>query len=360
MWRIISGLASQDPESKPSKDITSILCWSIDHTNSWQNPVQGRHNMPPTHSIHHPHLIAVDWGTSALRAALISQGQISAVRHSDQGILQIPPNGFADALALLCGDWMAHPQSLTLICGMAGSAQGWHLAPYMACPSPLQNLTQHLVWVQDRKVALVPGISCELPHAPDVMRGEETQVLGALHLLGRSDATVILPGTHSKWVQVENQCVVRFHTFMTGECFSLLKQHSILAKTLSTPHPETTQADDWEEPFFDQGVTLALSGASLLHTLFSVRTLALMDRLNPSQGLAYLSGLLIGEELRAQAHLLTGPPVVVANLALQKRYQRALALHGLSCQTLGDEATWQGLQYLASQLTNPTLGSMSP
>jgi 2-dehydro-3-deoxygalactonokinase len=248
---------------------------------------------------------------------------------------------------------MAHPQALTLICGMAGSAQGWQLAPYMACPSPLQNLTQHLVWVQDRKVALVPGISCELPHAPDVMRGEETQVLGALHLLGRSDATVILPGTHSKWVQVENQCVVRFHTFMTGECFSLLKQHSILGRTLSSPQSDRSPADDVDEPFFDQGVTLALSGASLLHTLFSVRTLSLMDRLKPSQGLAYLSGLLIGEELRAQAHLLTGPPVVVANLALQKRYQRALALHGLSCQTLGDEATWQGLQYLASQLTNP-------
>ena len=111
--------------------------------------------MPPTHTITHPHLIAVDWGTSALRAALIPHGQIAAVRHSDQGILQIPPGGFANALALLCGDWMAHPQALTLICGMAGSAQGWQLAPYMACPSPLQNLTQHLVWVQDRKVAMV-------------------------------------------------------------------------------------------------------------------------------------------------------------------------------------------------------------
>ena len=316
--------------------------------------------MPPTHTIHHPHLIAVDWGTSALRAALMIHGQIESVRHSDQGILQIPPNGFANALALLCGDWMTHPQALTLICGMAGSAQGWQLAPYMACPSPLLNLTQHLVWVQERKVALVPGISCELPHAPDVMRGEETQVLGAMQLLGRSDATVILPGTHSKWVTVKDQCVVRFHTFMTGECFSVLKQHSILGRTLSTPHPEPAPADDGDESFFDQGVALALSGASLLHTLFSVRTLALMDRLSPAQGLAYLSGLLIGEELRAQSHLLTGPPVVVANLALQKRYQRALALRGLSCQTLGDEATWQGLQHLARQWSHNTLGSMTP
>jgi 2-dehydro-3-deoxygalactonokinase len=306
--------------------------------------------MPPTETIHHPQLIAVDWGTSALRAALIAHGQILAVRHSDQGILRIPSQGFAHALTNFCGDWMAHPQALALVCGMAGSAQGWKLAPYMACPSPLHYLTQHLVWVQAQKVALVPGVSCELSHAPDVMRGEETQVLGALQLLGCSDATVILPGTHSKWVLVENQSVMRFHTFMTGECFALLRQHSILERTLNAPQPDPSQDDDADELFFDQGVALAFTGASLLHTLFSVRTLSLMDRLNPSQGLAYLSGLLIGEELHAQAHLLTGPLVVVANPLLQKRYQRALALRGFSCQTLGDEATWQGLQCLATHL----------
>ena len=315
--------------------------------------------MPPSETIHHPTLIAVDWGTSALRAALIADGQIVSQRHSDQGILRIPPLGFANALDHFCGDWMAHPQALTLICGMAGSAQGWQLAPYMACPSPLQNLAQHLVWVVPNKVALVPGISCELSHAPDVMRGEETQVLGALQLLGCADATVILPGTHSKWVMVKNHSVMHFHTFMTGECFALLKQHSILERTLSAPQSDPSSADEGDELFFDQGVALAFTGASLLHTLFSVRTLALMDRLKPTQGLAYLSGLLIGEELHAQAHLLTGPLVVVANPTLQKRYRRALALRGFSCQTLGDDATWQGLQCLASHLTRHTLGSMS-
>ena len=315
--------------------------------------------MPPSETIHHPTLIAVDWGTSALRAALIADGQIVSQRHSDQGILRIPPLGFANALDHFCGDWMAHPQALTLICGMAGSAQGWQLAPYMACPSPLQNLAQHLVWVVPNKVALVPGISCELSHAPDVMRGEETQVLGALQLLGCADATVILPGTHSKWVMVKNHSVMHFHTFMTGECFALLKQHSILERTLSAPQSDPSSADEGDERWFDQGVALAFTGASLLHALFSVRTLALMDRLKPTQGLAYLSGLLIGEELHAQAHLLTGPLVVVANPTLQKRYRRALALRGFSCQTLGDDATWQGLQCLASHLTRHTLGSMS-
>ena len=90
--------------------------------------------MPPSETIHHPTLIAVDWGTSALRAALIADGKIVSQRHSDQGILQIAPGGFANALDHFCGDWMTHSQALTLICGMAGSAQGWQLAPYMAAP----------------------------------------------------------------------------------------------------------------------------------------------------------------------------------------------------------------------------------
>ncbi len=298
----------------------------------------------------HPHLIAVDWGTSALRAALIVQGRIVAQRHSDQGILRIKQGGFATALADFCGDWMATPNALTLICGMAGSAQGWQLAPYMACPSPLENLTQHLVWLQPHKVALVPGLSCELPHAPDVMRGEETQVLGALELLGHASATVVLPGTHSKWVQVQDGHVMRFNTFMTGEFFSLLHQHSILARTLPQENPTPFDADPLTEEAFDAGVRVAQNGQSILHTVFSVRTLSLMKRQTPAQGLAYLSGLLIGEELRAQSANLDGPLVVIANAVLQQRYQRAFTLLGATCQVMGDEATWQGLQSLAANV----------
>ena len=298
----------------------------------------------------HPHLIAVDWGTSALRAALIVQGGIVAQRHSDQGILRIKQGGFATALADFCGDWMTTPNALTLICGMAGSAQGWQLAPYMACPSPLQNLTQHLVWLQPHKVALVPGLSCELPHAPDVMRGEETQVLGALELLGHASATVVLPGTHSKWVQVQDGHVMRFNTFMTGEFFSVLRQHSILARTLPQENPSPFDADPLTEEAFDAGVRMAQNGQSILHTVFSARTLSLMMRQTPAQGLAYLSGLLIGEELRAQSANLDGPLVVIANAVLQQRYQRALTLLGATCQLMGDEATWQGLQSLAANV----------
>jgi len=228
----------------------------------------------------HPHLIAVDWGTSALRAALIVQGRIVAQRHSDQGILRIKQGGFATALADFCGDWMTTPNALTLICGMAGSAQGWQLAPYMACPSPLQNLTQHLVWLQPHKVALVPGLSCELPHAPDVMRGEETQVLGALELLGHASATVVLPGTHSKWVQVQDGHVMRFNTFMTGEFFSVLRQHSILARTLPQENLSPFDADPLTEEAFDAGADGSKRAKYFAHGVFCPHPV-LDDATNP-------------------------------------------------------------------------------
>jgi 2-dehydro-3-deoxygalactonokinase len=297
----------------------------------------------------HPHLIAVDWGTSSFRAALMVQGAVVEHRHNDQGILNIQPGGFASALTEFCGDWMQTPNALTLICGMAGSAQGWQLAPYLSCPCALNQLAHNLVWLKPQQLALVPGISCELPHAPDVMRGEETQVLGALQLTSQSSATVVLPGTHSKWITVKEGKIERFATYMTGEWYALLGKHSILSRTLPQAlSPSDT--DPMDLAAFDQGVLLAQKGQSILHTIFSVRTRSLMDRQSPTQAQAYLSGLLIGEELRAQAADLRGPLVVIANPALQQRYLRALNLLGAQCQVMGDEATWQGLHSLATNI----------
>ncbi len=298
----------------------------------------------------YPHLIAVDWGTSAFRAALMVQGVVVERRHNEQGILSIKPGGFATTLTECCGDWMQAPNALTLICGMAGSAQGWQLAPYLPCPCPLDQLAQHLVWLQPQQLALVPGVSCELAHAPDVMRGEETQVFGALQLMGQSSATVVLPGTHSKWVQVQDGKIERFATYMTGEWYSLLSKHSILSRTLPhAPHP-SSDAESMNQAAFDQGVLLAQKGQSILHTIFSVRTRSLMDRQCPMQAQSYLSGLLIGEELRAQAADLGGTLVVIANTALQQRYQRALNLLGAKCHVMGDTVTWQGLHSLATNI----------
>lgn len=291
-------------------------------------------------------LVMVDWGTSALRAAFARDNQVLQTRHSDQGILKVPTGGFPHTLQTLCGDWLNEPDALCLISGMAGSAQGWTLAPYCPCPAGEAELARHLHWIAPSRIALVPGLSCEHPHAPDVMRGEEVQILGTLQLHGLRDAQLVLPGTHSKWVTVRDGRIAHFSTFMTGELYAVMRQHSILGRTL--PAVSSDEALDGEH--FDQGVRLSLQGGSLLHHLFGVRTLSLMSRASPSALTSYLSGLVIGEELRVQ-HLSAGSTLwLVGSAALQTRYERALTLLNVKVQTLGDTATWTGLMALAAPL----------
>jgi 2-dehydro-3-deoxygalactonokinase len=295
-------------------------------------------------------LVLVDWGTSSLRAAHAREETVLDTRHSDQGILKVPAGGFPQTLQALCGDWLKEPGVLCLISGMAGSAQGWELAPYCPCPAGQAELADHLHWITPGRLALVPGLSCEHPHAPDVMRGEEVQILGVLQLHGLQDAHLVLPGTHSKWVTARAGRIEHFSTFMTGELYAVMRQHSILGRTL----PSMSSHEALDESHFDQGVRLSLEGGSLLHHLFGVRTLALMERASPLALASYLSGLVIGEELRAQS-LNAGSTVwVVGSSALQARYTRALAWLGVQAQGLGDTATWAGLMALAAPLREHT------
>ena len=145
----------------------------------------------------------VDWGTSSLRGALLNaQGQVLQERAFAQGILTVPAGGFAAVFTERFGDWMAEPHRRCLISGMAGSRQGWQEAPYCPCPAGFAELGQHLLWLEPGRIALVPGLSCMADDAlqtPDVMRGEEVQIFGALQLAKRDSATLVLPGTHSKW-----------------------------------------------------------------------------------------------------------------------------------------------------------------
>jgi 2-dehydro-3-deoxygalactonokinase len=246
----------------------------------------------------------------------------------------------------LCGDWLSEPEVLCLISGMAGSAQGWALAPYCRCPAGGAELARHLHWIEPARLALVPGLSCEHPHAPDVMRGEEVQILGALQLHGLRDARLVLPGTHSKWVTVRNGRIEQFSTFMTGELYAVMRQHSILGRTL----PAMSSDEPLDGDHFDQGVRLSLEGGSLLHHLFGVRTLSLMSRASPAALASYLSGLVIGEELRAQQLIAGSRLCLVGSASLQTRYQRALALMNIHADGLGDTATWTGLMALAAPL----------
>ena len=288
-------------------------------------------------------LIAVDWGTSSLRAARIAgDGRVLEERSSARGILTVPAGGFPQVLQDTCGDWLAGG-SLCLVSGMAGSRQGWREAPYCACPAGFDELGRSLLWIAPKQIAIVPGLSCEAGGVPDVMRGEEVQVFGAIDLLARRDATFVLPGTHSKWVRVVDGRVQSFATFMSGEFYALLRQHSILARTMDAD--DTTLHED----AFVQGVRQAQDSGSLLRSAFSARTLALFEKM-PAQALpSYLSGLVIGEELRlrdadAKSVVLIGSP------ALTERYALALRTVGCDSTRLGSEATWRGLWALARTL----------
>ena len=298
-------------------------------------------------------LIAIDWGTSSLRGARFDrQGQRLDERHFARGILSVAAGEFSAVLDQCFGDWLQDSQALCLLSGMVGSRQGWQEAAYCPCPAGFAELGQHLLWLQPGRMAIVPGLSVQhhqgLPaNFPvalhDVMRGEEIQIFGALSLAGLQDATVVLPGTHSKWAQVQRGTITGFRSFMTGEVYALLSQHSILARTLPAEAP-------WHEGIFLQAVLLAQHTPSVLSGIFATRTLALFDTLPADQHPSFLSGLLIGEELRAMQPDSIGALLLVGSAALTPRYQYALQALGLTARSLGDEATWAGHLALARHL----------
>ena len=290
-------------------------------------------------------VVAIDWGTSSLRGArLDAQGAVLDERASLQGILNVPPGGFEAVFQAQFGDWLVGPDTLCLISGMAGSRQGWREAPYCQCPAGANEIAAGLAWIAPGRIAIVPGLTCERDGAPDVMRGEETQIFGALDMLRLADALFVLPGTHSKWAEVRGGRVERFSTAMTGETYALLRHHSILARTLpSEDGPLHGEA-------FDAGVERALRSASLLQSAFTVRTLALFERSTPDELASYLSGLVIGEELRAQGALAGLRVHVIGNDALTQRYRRALGRAGAEGIAVGAQATWRGLWNIARSL----------
>ena len=301
-----------------------------------------------------PALLAVDWGTSALRGALLAaDGTVLAEHAAPRGLLSVAPGGWAAAFKAEFGAWRAaHPGLLCLMAGMVGSRQGWVEAPYCACPAGLADLAAQLCWlpgsgIRAGRIAIVPGLSTDRAGLPDVMRGEETQVFGALRLLGLLDAeevTLVLPGSHSKWVTVQRGRITGFATHMTGEVYALLRQQSILARGLP--------ADDglWDAEAFDAGVAGAAQPGGLLHHLFSVRTLGLFERAAGPALASRLSGLLIGEELRAQAPPTGQPIVLVGSPVLTQRYRHALCQRGHTVQAVGAEAGWAGLLAVAGTL----------
>jgi 2-dehydro-3-deoxygalactonokinase len=291
-------------------------------------------------------LVAVDWGTSSLRGALInSEGVVLEKRAFPQGILQVAHGQFQHVFEQRFADWMG-AGTLCLISGMAGSRQGWREAPYCPCPSGFDDIAQHLQWIEKDRIGIVPGLSTWNDDTPDVMRGEEIQIFGALAAQQIQTAQFVLPGTHSKWAQVLDGKISAFKTFMTGEFYALLSQHSILAKTCLPDAPLK------KEVFID-GVMQSQKPGGLLHHAFSARSLALFEKLNPAQSSSYISGLLIGEEIKSvNADRLDDrtPLFILGNGQLTQRYGFAMEALGLSATALPDEVTWSGLWALAHHL----------
>jgi len=304
-----------------------------------------------------PQLLALDWGTTSLRAFLVTADGTAVERLSaPRGILQLKDGDFAADYEEIAGDWLArYPQLPAIACGMIGSRQGWREAPYAEAPAGLAELAKGLVSVAGRnghRLAIVPGVVYRAAAAPpDVMRGEETQMLGALADADPAGPTVfVLPGTHSKWAIAEAGRIVWFATFMTGELYAVLKAESILGR-LMTGEGEDTRS-------FRLGLARAADASpaagALLHKLFSARSLALFDEL-PATGIAsYLSGLLIGSEIdealaAVSARLGLRPLCVtlIGEAALSRLYREALGARGIEGRLAEPDATARGLLAIA-------------
>jgi len=279
-------------------------------------------------------LIGVDWGTTSFRAMkLDGDGEILDRVETDDGITSVRSGEFAGVLESRIGGWM-HDAPLTpvVMSGMIGSAHGWVDAGYLQCPAALRTLRGHLVKAPQKGVYVIPGLKLagDRRRAPDVMRGEETQLLG----LDEPDGLVCLPGTHSKWVWLTRGVVQRFTTAITGEVYQVLRNHSLLGRLMT--------GDDHHAGAFERGVTASGRSGGLLQHLFSVRTLPLLGNMPQAAAGSYLSGLLIGHEVRASGKHETVR--IVGAPALAERYRDALELVGRKASIVdGMAASGRGL-----------------
>jgi len=284
-------------------------------------------------------MIGIDWGTTSFRAFRIARdGSIRDRRASPRGIMNVPDNRFAETLREEIGPWLAAGEDRVLLSGMIGSRQGWMEVPYIPCPAGAAELGNGLLDVPFDwgKVKLVPGLSTtDETGVPEVMRGEETQVIGVLAAIGGS-GLACLPGTHSKWARVEDGRIIGFATHMTGETFAALRGHTILGRMM-----REGQADG---PPFDAGVQRSGEPGGLLHHVFGVRALTLAGSLPETESAAYLSGLLVGHEVRAALAGAAGVVVhVIGAPELTSLYARAISACGAYAERHDGEAAARGL-----------------
>jgi 2-dehydro-3-deoxygalactonokinase len=286
--------------------------------------------------------IAVDWGTTNRRAYLIDpSGKRTDEFEDAKGVLSIADGGFPAAVAEIRERLGDKP---LLLAGMIGSNRGWKDAPYVPCPCGIDDLVEKLVWAGDRE-AIVPGVSYIGQGRADVMRGEEVQLLGALAagMVG-SDGLVCHPGTHNKWTVLHNSRIQSFQTVMTGEIFSLLREHSILADLLKG----AVETDD----AFRGAAHHAIFNEALPAELFSVRASVLLGKMKKEDAASYASGLLIGTDVRIGLAVPTGAQVMVMGRPkLTKLYSAALKEANRETVELdGEQCFLAGIQEIAKRM----------
>lgn len=298
-----------------------------------------------------PCLISVDWGTTSLRCKLVDgDGNVLAQTYAERGILRTDGQAFADILtAQIAGQLVRFAGGVAvpvLMSGMIGSRQGWQEAAYLRCPASPHDLAQGLLAIDTSgsplarcDIRIVPGMDIgddpALGTLPDVMRGEETQVFGALLGAGESDGVFVLPGTHSKWVHVNAGAITRFRTFMTGEVYAALLDATILGRLADGEADAggfalgirtAAQANAWAGP------------GDMLNLFFTARSRVLHGELEETAVRDYLSGLLIGAEIKSGAEIAKTAagscedrPIAVTIIgedALQQRYAKAVSMLG--------------------------------
>jgi 2-dehydro-3-deoxygalactonokinase len=293
-------------------------------------------------------LIAIDWGTTSFRAYQISeQGDILDKRESNNGIISVKDGQFAEMLAAQVGDWMdAAPYARVVMCGMIGARHGWKEVSYVTGQAGLNEIAsgmELLVLCDGRNAWIVPGYSgVNADGQVDVMRGEETQILGTLSR--KMGARMFcLPGTHSKWVSVIDGKISRTTTFMTGEVFDVMCHHSILGKLMTDQGREHEVAERW----FDDGIEKAKMGISLLSGFFGVRARALLAEIPEAYTKDYLSGLLIGTEIHDAYKNKDLEVTIIGSGKLIGLYGRAIRSFGGRALLADEDVVSVGLYELA-------------
>jgi 2-dehydro-3-deoxygalactonokinase len=295
--------------------------------------------------------IAGDWGTSRLRLYLCdAAGNVLARGEGEGASVPDCAGRFAAAVA----SWDKALGILpAVLSGMVGSTIGWREVPYLKCPAKPSAIAAAALRFEsgERAIAILPGLSCKgKTGAPDVMRGEETQILGALRLhshLAKGRHVFCLPGTHTKWAVIADGAVTQFQTALSGELFELLRRHSVLARN--------SREVDAQSPAFALGLDFARQNrkADLLHLLFSARSRVVTGEMAGEDAASYLSGMVLGKDIATALALfdIEGPVQLICTPALAALYGKALAPYDVKSAVIdGDRAALAGLVHAHAEI----------